>query len=680
MKNLIKDLFKTTENNSKINKKEINNAISNFKKNSASGEFHIPVGKIDHFYKNISNQIKKGNGVLIYADYDVDGMLSCTMMIETLAAIAKQEVKKGNADEKSAKAFLEKLKFKIPKRTDGYGISQNFVKAVLQTGSINYIITCDNGTHKSVLPIIADEHYKDKYFAFDHHANGDFGKFPNIFNPNVDGKVEISTGILLYKFFDKLSQRHDLELPDLADLAAFTAVSDVASLDSNRDIVQKGLNIINNAEASYNLITKKIDTLGEEIVNQITNKNFEKAEKGIEKIGKMENLQAEIEKLAKLRRPIFSYFFKNKSVISTKDLAFGAIPMMNAINRIGADSEPFIRMVMQKQESVDTDTKTKDFLDNGYAALNHLNERRKKVAYEATKQALHSIEVKQIKNNPFILVFTENLSVGINGLVAQRVFDNTGADVIAASRVNSGKDTGKIVFSGRGENVHNNLTRLMNYYAELNKDTDKEPCFSFGGHLKALGGSIKNLKEFTELLKMAIENNILISNDATSELDLAKQSHIVLSKPITLFEYVELSKYLTQKTDAIPYSKNFLAPVIVTHDMISNADTAAAKTKTQDFVMLKLGFKNPLSDIIEKVDFIATSDSAEILINKSKEIAENRKMPIFLMELSNNCSADGDIEAFSGKIVFAEQLDPIDFIKPHKTPKEKISSGIKTGM
>ena len=659
----VNEYLRKLQLNQKENQKQIDEYIKELKKNEGNGKFKIPVGKIDCFYENILDKIKNGKGVLIYSDYDVDGIFSCVMMIETLQHIAKQELDKDPNNTK-IKDFFEKLRFKIPTRTEGYGISADYIKAALKSNIIDYIITCDNGTQKSVVPIVTDENYKNKVFVFDHHANGDFGNYDNILNPNTDGKVEISTGILLYRFFEKLSSRKKIELPNLADLAAFTAVADVASLDSNRDIIEQGLNIINNAGISYTNASKEIDKLGEKVVSQIRQNDTEKAYKNIAKIEKLNEKQGQILELANLTRPFYKKLFQNRENITTKDLSFSAIPLINALNRLEANSNFLVKMLQIKQEN----EANNNMLNSGIYILNGLNNKRKELAFEATKNALQAVKEKGLEKDPLIFVYVENTKIGLCGLISQRIFDNTGADVIVGTDVN-----GKIIFSGRGNNVFDNLTRLMNFKLEA-KD-----IFSFGGHLKALGGSIKDHTRFNELLKEALASNIFISNKNTTELDLAKDSFNILEKPVSLFEYNELSKHLTKITGAIPYSKNFLAPVIITSDMILNKDAIMGKAKQKDFVLLKLAVTDPINDKTESIDFICPGKNALDLIENSENVSKNNKLPIFLMELSNN-NFDFSKDTFSGKIVFKEQLIPENFlekIKKNNVQEQKVATSIK---
>ncbi len=139
----INEYLRKLQLNQRENQKKVDEYIRELKKNDSNGRFKIAVGKIDCFYENILDKIKNGKGVLIYSDYDVDGIFSCVMMIETLQHIAKQELDK-NPNNTKIKDFFDNLRFKIPTRTEGYGISPEYIKAALNSNIVDYIITCDN--------------------------------------------------------------------------------------------------------------------------------------------------------------------------------------------------------------------------------------------------------------------------------------------------------------------------------------------------------------------------------------------------------------------------------------------------------------------------------------------------------------------------------------------------------
>lgn len=665
----LKDFFKKNKENLVEARKDIANHIREQKQNEKKGKFFVPVGKIDNFYNNICDCVKNNKKVYIYGDYDVDGMLSVVMLLEALKSIALDVYRKKETTKDNVVSFLNNLAYTIPKRTDGYGLSEEYAMSIYKS-DFDYIITCDNGTHTAMRNIIDNPNYLNKYFSFDHHSNGNFEEYPNILNPNKDGETEISTGILLYRFFEKLANRHDVKMSEFADLATFTAVSDIASLDSNRDIVKKGLSIINNAEAKFNAITEKIEETGEKAIKKIDNQELNDAEKLIKKINKMENEQKLLEEDVKNRRPIYGYLFNSK-VITEKDLAFNAIPKLNAINRMGADARFLIDAFLIKQYRLNEQTEKE--LDECVFYINHLNSRRKEITQTATKEALEAIYDNKISNNAFIFLYMEDMNIGLNGLIAQRVFDKTGADVIVASKIKEGNSAGKISFSGRGNNVFNNLEILANQMQEY------KTVFSFGGHLKALGGEIRNLEKFEELVKTCNDSKLFIQPSAVEKLDMLKEQNFIITHPLSLFEYVDLAKHYTKKTEGIPYSKNVYAKVIVTPDMIENLEDTKAKMAKKEYVSLKLGFYNPISDESVSLRYITNSDDAKEMITQSEEAIKNKKIPIFLFETPSGCY-DNHLGTFSGNIVFVENTNVQNYIKEEEKISNKIenkSSGIK---
>ena len=620
MQNYLKEFFKKVDLNFKENKTKLSAFIKEFQSNNTAGKFQITTDKINCFYKNITKLANEGKGILIYGDYDVDGIFSTCMLVEYLNAIADIEKNKNPQNDKMIEKFKKSIHVKIPTRDDGYGIDVDYCKAALNSKNVDYIITCDNGTHKPMQEIIKNKDYIDKVFVFDHHANGDFDVYPNVINPNKDGKIEISTGILLYRFFEKLAKNKKIELPELVDLAAFTAISDVASLDSNRDIVEKGLVVINNAYAKFNDINSKIEILQNRAMEEYSGGEF--SQTGERRIKRIQNLlakQDEIKKLSENARPLYNFLFNDKreNQITTKDLSFGAIPKFNAINRTGSDAMFFIYMILCKELKTEKSIET---FSNNYEILNDMNASRKKVTATASKEAMDIVKNNGLENNPLIYIRLDNLYIGISGLVASKIHEKTGADVIVAG----GNKKGDLVFSGRGNNVFNNLDILKN-------ENIDNPSFVFGGHLKALGGKVLDEEKFISQLKDAIDKQILIPHEQ-DKIKLLEENYKILPKPITLFEFVELSKTLTAKNGGIPYSKNFLAPVIISSDMIMNKDDSLAKAKSKEFVSLKLEFTNPTKDSIESIKFIANSEDTQELLDNSE--IKGEQMPVFLMEPS----------------------------------------------
>lgn len=662
--NKIDVFFKKSEENAKANEKLIKEHISNATKLYKEGTFKIEVAKIDCFYDNIIDCIKNGKKVLIYADYDVDGMFSCIMMLETLKNIAANCSVKQIADKENALKFISSLRYVIPNRAMGYGISSEYLSGAYNSG-IDYIITCDNGTHGSVAEMITDKEYKNKIFVFDHHSSGDFSKYKYILNPNVDGKTEISTGILLYKFFEKLSDRKQLNLKMYPDLATFTAISDVATLNSHRNIIKLGLNQLNNAEYSFEKLENKILNISQELQEKLQSGKVSQNAlvKKIEEIKSMTLTQEEIKKYALERRPMLSklLFDNEKKVISIQDLQFNAIPKLNAINRMGADANFLMKALMIRNDKNYNDEKEEQINECLYS-LNYLNNERKSITSSASKEALEYLQISKKENDNFHFLYMPNTNIGIAGLIASRIVEKTNSDTIVAANVN-----GKISFSGRGDTVKKNLEILRDYFVQENQSECKE--FSFGGHEKALGGSIYDLNAFERaVVKLNKEGKFIKNKNNENIENNLKSDFTILENSVTIEDMVSLSKCLTELTDGLPYQKKVLCSVLMTEDMITNKDDTLAKAKNKDFVSMKVGMFNPLTESENQINIISRSDDAVELIKSLEKSSANNQIGVVLMELSHNCY-DDNLGVFSGKILYQKSITPNEFLDTK--PKEK---------
>lgn len=652
--------FKQIEEYSKDIKKDISKAISEFKKSNSEAKFNISVAKIDCFYNNVVEKIKNKEKILVYGDYDTDGIFSTAMTVLLIQNIAKELAKQKEISSDDYLNFLRNnICTKIPTRNDGYGLKEKEISAILK--QFGYTITCDNGTHSSVINYIRDKNYKNKFFVIDHHYNGDFRKDDNILNPNHDGSVEISTGILVYRLIEKINQRKNLNLDTMPDLATFTFVSDVANLNSNRDILEKGLAQINNAEFIANKNLAKMTELKNSALELAKNQEKDKAIDKIEQIQKIKDYTIQLENLAMTRRPLITKLVNpngENNFISIKDLQFNIIPKINAVNRMLEDSSFLIKALLK--------TKGEDeYFNDVIFKLNHINNQRKIITQSATKMALNYLDNNNKKNDNLILVKIDDNLNGICGLVAQKIHDITNADVIVASK---NPLTDKFGFSGRGLNVYKQLAILENSI------TSPENVFSFGGHLRALGGSIKNYSEFQKHINALNEENKFLPK-IDNKVDLIKQENIVFNKPVTLEKYEELSKFLSEKTSLIPFDKKILANVIITSDMIENKESVLAKIPNSEFVSIKLRM-----DYLEEdkprteVDLILNSKDAKHLIEKCEETEKTFKIPTFFLELNNNY-IDNEKNIYGGVIIHNKNI-LVDEILNDKKPKIKAKDKI----
>ena len=166
--------------------------------------------------------------VLVYGDYDVDGVASTTLAMELCRERADQ------------------VRFFIPHRTEqGYGLHEEVLADLLSMGW-DTLIVVDCGSKDGPL-LERAEAAGINVFVFDHHKPEEGKAFhPSVVNPHGTGgcpfaKSLCATGVLwawAWKF-EILSKER---LTSLIDLAALATLADCMTLNElNRELVKKGV-------------------------------------------------------------------------------------------------------------------------------------------------------------------------------------------------------------------------------------------------------------------------------------------------------------------------------------------------------------------------------------------------------------------------------------------------------
>ncbi|GHS89541.1 phosphoesterase RecJ [Synergistales bacterium] len=165
--------------------------------------------------------------VVVYGDYDVDGVSSTVLAMEIFRH----------------KAFG--VRYFIPRRdAQGYGLHAQILERLTESGC-NTLVIVDCGTNDEDM---LNELTKRKIdvFVFDHHSISlPSISFPFTVNPNIDGdetaKKLCATSVLWsWAWKEEIISRP--ELLYALDLAAMATVSDCMPMDAlNRAMVQKGL-------------------------------------------------------------------------------------------------------------------------------------------------------------------------------------------------------------------------------------------------------------------------------------------------------------------------------------------------------------------------------------------------------------------------------------------------------
>ncbi|MEZ4743473.1 MAG: DHH family phosphoesterase [Bdellovibrionota bacterium] len=176
---------------------------------------------LEHVYSAIANAIKANKRIALYADYDVDGTMSCVSWIWFLRSIG-----------------FKNYTYYIPDRfTEGYGVNINAVKHLVEVEKAELIITMDTG-------ITANEEASwclsngVQFVCTDHHKI-QADKMPDcmILNPKTHPDPEYQelcgcgiTFVLLRKLAKEFNPPHDVWV-DILALTGMATICDVVPLN-----------------------------------------------------------------------------------------------------------------------------------------------------------------------------------------------------------------------------------------------------------------------------------------------------------------------------------------------------------------------------------------------------------------------------------------------------------------
>ncbi len=201
---------------------------------------------MDKAVKRINNALKNKEKILIYGDYDVDGITSVSLL----------------------KIFLNQLGgdvyYYIPDRLkEGYGLSEKGIKDAIEK-NVKLLITVDCGI-KGVRQIYQATEKGIDTIVCDHHEQGNtLPAATAILNPKQEGcsypfKALAGVGVA-FKLIQGLNTHLNLEeerYKKFLDLVALGTAADIVPIvDENRLFVQKGLESINRGDrvGIYSLI------------------------------------------------------------------------------------------------------------------------------------------------------------------------------------------------------------------------------------------------------------------------------------------------------------------------------------------------------------------------------------------------------------------------------------------
>ncbi|MFK4965581.1 single-stranded-DNA-specific exonuclease RecJ [Lactococcus garvieae] len=205
--------------------------------------------------QRILTAIENGQNILIYGDYDADGMTASSVMKSAL-------------DELGAEVQVY-----LPNRfTDGYGPNLDVYKYFIQNEDIDLIITVDNGVagHEAIayaqsqnVDVIVTDHHSmpeelPAAFAIVHPEHPE-SNYPFKYLAGVGVAFKVATALLDY-------------IPsDMLDLVAIGTIADMVSLtDENRILVSHGLKVLANTERAGLMELMRLSGTDFEKVNEET--------------------------------------------------------------------------------------------------------------------------------------------------------------------------------------------------------------------------------------------------------------------------------------------------------------------------------------------------------------------------------------------------------------------------
>ena len=197
------------------------------------GDLHDPstIHGMDHACERIARAVRDGEGIVIYGDYDVDGVTSIVMLQTVLRSLG--------AD----------AGFVVPHRlVDGYGLKMEVLDRVLSERNVRLVITVDCGI-TSVEPVRRAIERGIDVIITDHHLPP--GTLPDaaaVLNPKQPGCAypfkELAGVGVAFKLCCELIRRNGrkISVESLLKIAAIGTVADVAPLvGENRTITSLGL-------------------------------------------------------------------------------------------------------------------------------------------------------------------------------------------------------------------------------------------------------------------------------------------------------------------------------------------------------------------------------------------------------------------------------------------------------
>lgn len=313
--------------------------------------------------ERISEAIENNEKIIIYGDFDADGVTSTSILYKTLKHL--------NAN----------VNYYIPDRDkEGHGLDQTSLVKLMTSENPKLIITVDCGI-SNVTEVNFINTFKRDVIITDHHEAPDIlpnayaiinPKAPNALDENLSIKqIESLTALagcgVAFKVAQALLNKYG-KVEYVFEILPFVAVGTVADIvpliGENRYFVTKGL----------------------ELISQ--------------------------EKHYGLKRLLESAGYNIQKGITSETIAFGVAPRINASGRLGTVHDALKVLISDNKQEIECAVKS----------LNELNKVRQELCSQISAQA-EDMLLKEGNKNPAIVLFNKDWHIGIIGIAASELVE-----------------------------------------------------------------------------------------------------------------------------------------------------------------------------------------------------------------------------------------------------------------
>ncbi len=442
--------------------------------------------------KRLIKSIKENENIIIFGDYDADGIISSSLIFKFLKDLGME------------------VDVYIPDRfKEGYDLSSDFLKKVSLEGKFNLVVAVDCGTNSTgARDFVRENDSCPDVIVCDHHnqsveLDNVVGRYI-VINPKLENSIykfkDLSGAAVTFKFINAILRKLDSSskkkfskdyLTRLLDLVSISTIADIMPLvGENRIIVKKGLDILQDTKNP-----------------------------GLKKI--------------------IEIALGEKEYVDEHDIGFIIAPRLNAAGRI-----------KNARASLDLLIKKGDILGKLADELNSFNIKRQKIQREILEEILEKNDFSEIVASKKIFIDkSESWNEGVLGIVASSIVKKFNIPAILFK-----DNEGRLKGSGRSMDkfdLYENLARLKDLYNSfgghrlacgINMDASNYKAF-YDSLIKIAGSNLREediRKEFKYDIEMKFKD---INKLVLDEIKLLRPFGFGNPEPVFLSRNCEISDF-----------------------------------------------------------------------------------------------------------------------------------------